>query len=109
EFYDARAAARDYEQALDDASKTSRENGANLDITTEAGRRNEAALDALAKAALQSAEATLKAAAENGNLGSVLPGVLDRLQQQKGDFISAAIAAGIDRKSTRLNSSHVKI
>src|SRR5690606_33789401 len=60
EFYDARAAARDYEQALDDANKTIRENGANHDITTEAGRRNEAALDALAKAALQSAEATLK-------------------------------------------------
>src|SRR5690606_20926817 len=101
EFYDARAAARDYEQALDDANKTIRENGANLDITTEAGRRNEAALDALAKAALQSAEATLKAAAENGNLGSVLPGVLDRLQQQKGDFISAAIAAGMEREEAK--------
>lgn len=99
EFYDARAAARDYEQALDDANKTIRENGANLDITTEAGRRNEAALDALAKAALQSAEATLKAAAENGNLESVLPGVLDRLQQQQADFISAAIAAGMERKA----------
>ena len=101
EFYDARAASRDYEQALDDANETIRENGANLDITTEAGRRNEAALDALAKAALQSAEATLKAAAENGNLGSVLPGVLDRIQQQKADFVSAATAAGMEREEAK--------
>src|SRR5690606_29261298 len=85
----------------DDANETIRENGANLDITTEAGRKNEAALDALAKAALQSAEATLKAAAENGNLGSVLPRVLDRLQQQKADFVSAAIAAGMEREEAK--------
>src|SRR5690606_8220790 len=38
-------------------------------------------------------------AAENGNLESVLPGVLDRLQQQQADFISAAIAAGMERKA----------
>src|SRR5690606_41401102 len=32
-----------------------------------------------------------------------------RPQHQGGDGLDAAVAVGVDRKSTRLNSSHVKI
>ena len=54
---DARAAARDLEQAFDDLSESIDENGTSLDVTTQAGRDNEDALDAIAKAARDNAAA----------------------------------------------------
>lgn len=56
---DSRDANRQFEQALDDLTKSLQENGTTLDITTQAGRDNESALDAVAQAALRSAAATL--------------------------------------------------
>lgn len=98
EFYDARSAARAYEQALDDANETISENGKSLDITTQAGRENQAALDDLAKSAMEAAEATLKEAESNGELSRVLPDVIKKIQQQRSDWISAAQAAGMNKK-----------
>lgn len=54
---DANSAARNLEQAIDDATAKFKENGATLDITSEKGRANSAALDAIAKAAAESAAA----------------------------------------------------
>ena len=51
-----RAGLRDYEQALDDLTKTLRRNGNSLDITTRKGRENQAALDNIASSALRVAE-----------------------------------------------------
>lgn len=53
----ARDAARNYEQALDDASAAIRKNGRTLDIHTQKGRDNQAALDKVAKAAITQAQA----------------------------------------------------
>ena len=101
EFYDARASARAYEQALDDANETIATNGSNLDITTKKGRENQAALDDLAKSAMDAAEATLKEAESNGTLGQVLPGVISKIQQQRSDWLSAAEAAGMNRSKAQ--------
>jgi len=49
---DARDAARQFEQAVDDASGALKDNGKTLDIGTEKGRKNQAALDGVARAAL---------------------------------------------------------
>lgn len=45
-----RGSQRDFEAAIDDATKAVEENGKTLDITTEKGRANESALDAVADA-----------------------------------------------------------
>lgn len=57
---DARDAERAFQAAIDDATETIRENGVTLDVTAASGRANEAALDAIARAALESAAATLE-------------------------------------------------
>lgn len=49
---DARDAARQFEQAVDDASGALKDNGKTLDINTDKGRENQAALDGVARAAL---------------------------------------------------------
>lgn len=100
-FFSARDSARAYEESLDTANETIAENGRGLDITTEKGRENQAALDELAQSAIVYAEETLKDAQANGTLNQVLPQVLQRLQQQKTDFVNAAVAAGMERDRAR--------
>lgn len=55
----ARAAARAYEQAVDDANEALKKNGKTLDIHTQKGRDNSEALDAMATKANDSAKAIL--------------------------------------------------
>ncbi|WP_018188153.1 phage tail tape measure protein [Microbacterium sp. 77mftsu3.1] len=55
---DSRAAAREFEQALDDLTESAKKNGSTLDNTTQKGRDNEAAIDSAAKSALDYAAAT---------------------------------------------------
>jgi len=57
---DARAAAREFETALDDLADSVAANGTTLDISTEQGRANEAALDDIAQASKEVAAATLE-------------------------------------------------
>lgn len=54
---DSREAERQFQQAIDDVTKSIEDNGTTLDLNTEEGRRNEAALDALAEATLNRAAA----------------------------------------------------
>ncbi|MFZ4843956.1 phage tail tape measure protein [Mycetocola saprophilus] len=56
---DARAAARQLEQAFADLRKSVQDHGRTLDITTEAGRKNEQSIDAVAKAAIANSTAIL--------------------------------------------------
>jgi hypothetical protein len=58
----ARGDARSYQQAIDDATKSVKDNGKNLDITTAKGRNNQAALDAIASSGLKLAADTPKGA-----------------------------------------------
>lgn len=51
-----RAGLRDYEQALDDFTKSLKENGRNWDINTQKGRDNQAALDDIVGTTLKVAE-----------------------------------------------------
>lgn len=53
----ARDAERAFQESVDAAAESLKENGNSLDISTEKGRRNEAALDALARATLRSTAA----------------------------------------------------
>lgn len=80
---DARAAARDYEDALDALTASVKENGTTLDTTTEAGRRNEAALDAIADAGHRS----MLAMADNGASQDELQ---DKLIRTRDDLFAAA-------------------
>jgi TP901 family phage tail tape measure protein len=64
QFLSGRDAARDWEQAIDDAAVALEENGATLDISSQKGRDNEEALDRMADAALRVLE-DMVAAGEN--------------------------------------------
>lgn len=70
---DARDAARQFEQAVDDASGALKDNGETLDIGTEKGRKNQAALDGVARAALDQ----IGAMQANGASQKQLQGTLD--------------------------------
>jgi len=70
---DARDAARQFEQAVDDASGALKDNGKTLDIGTEKGRKNQAALDGVARAALDQ----IGAMQANGASQKQLQGTLD--------------------------------
>lgn len=57
---DARAAAREFEAAVDAVAEAVEKNGATLDLNTAAGRENEASLDALASKSTTLAAAILE-------------------------------------------------
>ena len=61
-FLDQRDAVRGYEQAVDDFSKSLRENGKSFDEGTKAGRDNQEALDGIYDSALKVAEGQATAA-----------------------------------------------
>ena len=81
---DADAAAIAYQQSLDDATASVKENGKTLDINTEKGRNNMSALLDLKDAALASAEANLK----NGDDITVVKGQMDSARES---FIKVAM------------------
>src|SRR5690606_3880852 len=83
-----RDAARQLEEAYDAATEAIEENGAGLDITTEAGRANQAALDDVAKAALDEAEANLRA-------GASMKSVRADMREARGEFIRVATQMGL--------------
>ena len=58
----ARGDARSFQAALDEATKSIKENGKTLDITTEKGRANQSALDDIAESGLKLAQDTPKGA-----------------------------------------------
>lgn len=87
----SRAAARAYQQAVDDATKSVKENGRTLNINSQAGRNNQQALDGLVTAAHAQAAAfrdSKMSAAE------VAKGLADARRK----FIATSIAMGDTRK-----------
>lgn len=96
---DARSAARDWEQAIDDAdeavkglTKRQREHGRALDEGTDAGRRNGEILDRLARAALENAEAVGKSTGSDTAFRS-------SLEQSRKKLIATAQGFGMSKKA----------
>lgn len=85
---DARAAERDLEAAVDDATAAFAENGATLDISSEAGRANQAALDEIASSAAKAAGATWEHTGSEDALNASLATSRERL-------IAAAVQFGM--------------
>lgn len=81
---DADAAAINYQQSLDAATKSVKDNGRTLDINTEKGRANKSALLTLKDAALASAEANLK----NGDSVGKVKGQMDTARES---FVKVAM------------------
>jgi hypothetical protein len=84
-----RAALRDFQQAIDDATKALHKNGRTLDINVQKGRDNQAALDAIANTSIAVAE-HLKG--------------MDRqrfLVNARKDFIDTAIKLGMTAKGAQ--------
>jgi hypothetical protein len=91
---DADAAAIAYQQSLDDAAKSAKENGRTLDINTEKGRANKQSLLGLKDAALASAEANLK----NGDSTEKVKGQMDKARES---FIKVAEKMGLSKKAAK--------
>lgn len=84
----SRAAARDFEAALDDAAASIEKNGQTLDKHTEAGRENEAALDDIASATKDLVQAQHDA----GEGSDVLAA---SMQRGRDEFLRIADAMGM--------------
>lgn len=82
----ARDAARQFEQAVDDASDAVKENGETLDINTQKGRDNQAALDGVASAAISQISALQQNGASQGELQAKLDTSRDRLAAVAENF-----------------------
>lgn len=83
---DARSAARNYEETLDQLTQSIVDNGLTLDITTEKGRANEALLDQLAVSTLEYASATVKQTGDQGAANIVIGQGREQLIKMLGQF-----------------------
>lgn len=90
----ARGSSRAYQQALDDATKALKTNGATLNINTQAGRDNQAVLDNIASSALAMAVDNYK---NNESVKAVTKGVMSA----RTEFIDMATKMGMSRSSAR--------
>lgn len=97
---DGRDAARNFEQAIDDAAAAVKENGRTLDRNTQAGRDNEEALDAIAQAALDQARAVREA----GGSEAQFRGSLER---SRAALERAAVRFGMTRQAARAYANQV--
>jgi hypothetical protein len=87
----ARDAERAFQAAIDDADASLEKHGKTLDVNTEAGRDNQAALDAIAKSAMDAADAEF---ALTGSTDAATA----KLMEGREALIAAGIAMGMSRK-----------
>jgi TP901 family phage tail tape measure protein len=97
---DARASARAFQQAIDDASGSLKENGKSLDITTEKGRKNQAALDGIAESAAKQAQALLDEGDSEASFRS-------SLEKSRGVLIAMAVRFGMTRAQAKAYADQV--
>jgi TP901 family phage tail tape measure protein len=86
-----RAAERDFQSAIDDASAAVIENGKTLDINSDKGRANQAALDSLRDTTLENVASTFELTGSTAKATAVM-------QRGRDAFIKAATAAGMGAK-----------
>jgi cell wall-associated NlpC family hydrolase len=89
-----REAQRRYQESLDAVNESVKENGRTLDVTSKKGRANQVTLDAVAKAALDQAEA-MRA---NGGSQDL---VRRKMSQARAEFIRTAVKMGASREEAR--------
>lgn len=87
-FLGGRSSARDYQEAIDKAAASVKENGRTLDITTEKGRNNQEALDAIAEAAGKQQQAMVESGASQRDLNGAL-------EASRGQLIKTGIRMGL--------------
>lgn len=85
---DQRTAARNYRDAIDEATKAIEENGLTLDISTEQGRKNQEALDDIATATWDWVEAGQAAGMGQDDLAQ-------RMASGRQQFIDTALQMGM--------------
>lgn len=85
---DARAAARAFEAAIDDAKDAVKDNGRTLDEGTAKGRANAEALDRIAREALAAREAILATSGSQGQATAVM-------ERGRAQYIATARAMGL--------------
>lgn len=89
-----------WEQALDDATASLKENGKTLDITTEKGRTNKKALDDIARAALGQADAVREAGGSETQYRA-------KLEQSRAALIRAATQFGMTKTQAKAYADQV--
>lgn len=97
---EARGSARAFEEAIDEASASVRENGRTLDITTERGRANAAALDEVASSGMAMAQAIL----QNGGTQQQFQATL---QRTRDELIKAGTRMGLTKDQARAYADQV--
>lgn len=90
---DAREASRQWQESIDAARESMKENGRTLDITTEKGRANEAALDDMAEAALDVADSVVEAGGSEKDYRASLQRSREALVRQARAFGMTEAAA----------------
>jgi len=90
--FDTNAATRDFEAAVDDATKALEENGQTIDVGTEAGRANAAALDQIASSALGVSSAIIAQTNDQDAASAAI-------QRGREAYIEASVAAGVSREA----------
>jgi len=83
---DTNAAARGFEQALDDLQGSINENGSTLDRTIQQGRDNEANLDGLARATLEWSAATIQQTGDQEAANQIISDGRQRLVEMLEQF-----------------------
>lgn len=83
----ARAAERQFQQAIDDANALLKEHGLTLDVSTEKGRNLEGALDAIAQAAIDEASRVFESTRQTDGLRSAQEAATGVLQRGRETLI----------------------
>jgi TP901 family phage tail tape measure protein len=91
-FLEGRDASRGYQEAIDAASESAKENGRTLDESTEKGRSNAEALDNLAGSALTYLDSL------RGENGEVTPKFTASLGQMRASLVTAGQRFGLTKK-----------
>lgn len=89
-----RAAQREVQSAIDDATASVKENGRTLDIDTEKGRANQAALDAIASSANKLSEEYVRTNASQKTM-------TDAAKTAREEFVRVAVRMGQNRAEAK--------
>lgn len=96
-----RAAARQFEEAIDAAKDTLKEHGLELDTNTEKGREVEAAIDAIAEAAIREADAVFEATKDTEGLDAAQAAANEVLREGRQRLIDTLAPFFDSREAAR--------
>lgn len=91
-----------WQEAIDKAEESLKENGKTLDITTEKGRSNRSALNDLAESSLQVASAMEKQGADTRQVQA-------RMTTARAEFIRSAVAMGMSKQQANALADQLRL